>query len=201
MRVVVAYEAGKPLVLEDLPVPAVGPRDVLVRVSAGGICHTDLNVIDGLSALPLPIGPGHEGCGVVEEVGAEVRTLRPGQRVIAPYTFSDGTCGHCREGFPTFCLAGGFFGGHQDGAIGMRDVHIRNVRLTGGRAPVRNYIPELMDDVLAGRLDPSPVVDLVVPLKEVAAGYTAMDERRATTALVVAGAGSAFRGGNKGRSR
>ena len=63
------------------------------------------------------------------------------------------------------------------------------MRLTGGRAPVRNYIPELMDDVLAGRLDPSPVVDLVVPLDEVAAGYAAMDERRAIKALVRTGAG------------
>ena len=47
----------------------IGPQDVLVRVTASGICHTDLNVINGLSALPLPIVPGHEGCGVVEEVG------------------------------------------------------------------------------------------------------------------------------------
>ena len=71
MRVAVAYETGQPLVLEDLPVPAIGPRDVLVRVTASGICHTDLNVINGLSALPLPIVPGHEGCGIVEETGPE----------------------------------------------------------------------------------------------------------------------------------
>lgn len=178
--------------VEDVPDAGLRtPTDALVRVTHAGICGTDLWVFRGEMELygPPPCRIGHEFIGVVEEVGAEVRTLRPGQRVIAPYTFSDGTCGHCREGFPTLCLAGGFFGGHQDGAIGMRDVHIRNVRLTGGRAPVRNYIPELMDDVLARRLDPSPVVDLVVPLKEVAAGYTAMDERRATKALVVAGAG------------
>ena len=69
-------------------------------------------------------------------------------------------------------------------AIGLRDVHIRNVRLTGGRAPVRRYIPELMEDVLAGRLDPAPVMDLVLPLDEVAAGYAAMDERRAIKVLL-----------------
>ena len=80
MRVAVAYETGQPLVLEDLPVPAIGPRDVLVRVTASGICHTDLNVINGLSALPLPIVPGHEGCGIVEETGPEVRRVRPGDR-------------------------------------------------------------------------------------------------------------------------
>ena len=56
MKVAVAYEVGQPLVLEDLPVPAIGPRDVLVRISASGICHTDLHVIDGRTPLPLPIG-------------------------------------------------------------------------------------------------------------------------------------------------
>ncbi len=273
---------------------------------------------------------------MVEDVGEDVRTLRAGQRVIAPYTFSDGTCDACRDGLQTLCRSGGFFGGRQDGgqgeavrvpladgtlvampddvdlsddrlaaalatltdvmgtghhgvlasgvgpggtavivgdgavglcavlaarrlgaervillghhadrlaiatslgatdiveergpaavervreltdggcrhvvecvgtaeayavAIGsarprgtvghvgspvdeieLRDVHIRNVSLTGGRAPVRSYIPELMDDVLAGRLDPSAVMDVTIPLDEVPWGYAAMDERRA----------------------
>ena len=62
------------------------------------------------------------------------------------------------------------------------------MRLTGGRAPVRRYIPELLEDVLAGRLDPSPVMDLIIPLDEVPAGYAAMDERRAVKALVRTGA-------------
>ena len=70
----------------------------------------------------------------------------------------------------------------------LRDVHIRNVRLTGGRAPVRGYIPELMDDVLAGRLDPSPVMDVAVPRDEVPAADAAMDERRALKVLVRTGA-------------
>jgi S-(hydroxymethyl)glutathione dehydrogenase/alcohol dehydrogenase len=103
MRVVVAYEAGAPLVLEDLPVPAVGPRDVLVRVTASGICHTDLNVIAGLSNLPLPIVPGHEACGVAEEVGAEVRRTRVGDRVLACVTPACGTCWWCVNGMSTHC--------------------------------------------------------------------------------------------------
>jgi threonine dehydrogenase-like Zn-dependent dehydrogenase len=72
--------------------------------------------------------------------------------------------------------------------IELRDVHIRNVSLTGGRAPVRSYIPELMDDVLAGRLDPSAVMDVTIPLDEVPWGYAAMDERRAIKVLVRTGA-------------
>lgn len=103
MRVAVAYEAGQPLVLEDLPVPRVGPRDVLVRLTATGICHTDLNVINGLSRLPLPIVPGHEGCGIVEEVGAEVRRVRVGDRVLASVTPACGSCWWCVNGMSNHC--------------------------------------------------------------------------------------------------
>jgi threonine dehydrogenase-like Zn-dependent dehydrogenase len=71
--------------------------------------------------------------------------------------------------------------------IDLRDAHIRNVRLTGGRAPVRQYIAELMEDVLSGRLDPAPVMDLAVALDEVPAGYAAMDMRRAIKVLVRTG--------------
>jgi len=103
MKVVVAYEVGQPLVLEELPVPDIGPRDVLVRVTASGICHTDLNVINGLSALPLPIVPGHEGCGVVEEVGSEVRRVRVGDRVLASVTPACGNCWWCLNGMSNHC--------------------------------------------------------------------------------------------------
>jgi threonine dehydrogenase-like Zn-dependent dehydrogenase len=66
----------------------------------------------------------------------------------------------------------------------LRDVHVRNIRLAGGEAPVRGDIPEL----IGGRLDPSPVMDLVIPLNEVPAGYAAMNEGRAIKALVRTGA-------------
>ena len=103
MKAAVAYEAGQPAVVEDLSVPEVGPRDVLVRVAASGICHTDLNVINGLSALPLPIVLGHEGCGVVEEVGAEVRRVRAGDRVLASVTPACGACWQCLNGMSNHC--------------------------------------------------------------------------------------------------
>lgn len=103
MRVAVAYDVGRPLVVEDLPVPAIGPRDVLVRIAASGICHTDLTVIEGKSALPLPIVPGHEGCGVVEEVGAEVRRVRVGDRVLASVTPACGSCWWCVNGMSNHC--------------------------------------------------------------------------------------------------
>jgi S-(hydroxymethyl)glutathione dehydrogenase / alcohol dehydrogenase len=103
MKVAVAYETSQPLVLEDLPVPAIGPRDVLVRVSASGICHTDLNVIEGKSALPLPIVPGHEACGIVEETGKDVRRVRPNDRVLASVTPACGDCWWCVNGMSNHC--------------------------------------------------------------------------------------------------
>jgi S-(hydroxymethyl)glutathione dehydrogenase/alcohol dehydrogenase len=99
----VAYEAGRPLVVEDLPVPKIGPRDVLVRVAASGICHTDLHVIEGRSALPLPIVPGHEGCGTVEETGPEVRRVRVGDRVLASVSPACGECWWCLNGMSNHC--------------------------------------------------------------------------------------------------
>jgi threonine dehydrogenase-like Zn-dependent dehydrogenase len=322
------------------------PTDAVVRVSHAAICGSDLWVYRGALELygPAPCRVGHEFIGVVAHVGTEVRALRPGQQVIAPYTFSDGTCAQCRSGYPTLCRSGGFFGGLEDGGLGeavrvpfadgtlvalpegadltdqrlaaalttltdvmgtghhgalasgvgpgvtavvvgdgavglcavlaarrlgadrvivlghhadrlslartfgatdlveetrgravervreltgagsphviecvgtaeafataigcataggtvahvgspvepidLRDAHIRNVRLTGGRAPVRQYIAELMEDVLSGRLDPAPVMDLAVALDEVPAGYAAMDMRRAIKVLVRTG--------------
>jgi S-(hydroxymethyl)glutathione dehydrogenase / alcohol dehydrogenase len=103
MKVAVAYEAGQPLVVEDLPVPTIGPRDVLVRISASGICHTDLHVIEGRSALPLPIVPGHEACGIALETGPEVRRVKPGDRVLASVAPACGECWWCVNGMSNHC--------------------------------------------------------------------------------------------------
>ncbi len=103
MRVAVAYEVGEPLVIEDLPTPSIGPRDVLVRIAASGICHTDLTVINGLSALPLPIVPGHEACGVVEEIGPDVRRVKRGDRVLASVAPACGSCWSCINGMSNHC--------------------------------------------------------------------------------------------------
>jgi S-(hydroxymethyl)glutathione dehydrogenase/alcohol dehydrogenase len=106
MRAAVAYEVGQPLVVEDVTPLPVGPRDVVVRIAASGICHTDLNVIDGLSALPLPIVPGHEACGVVEEVGPEVRRVRVGDRVLASVSPACGSCWWCLRSMSNRCELG-----------------------------------------------------------------------------------------------
>jgi alcohol dehydrogenase len=342
------YHGPRDIRVEDVPDATIAePTDALVRVTHACICGSDLWPYRGELAVygDPPARTGHEFMGIVEEVGSEVRTLRPGQRVIAPFAFSDGTCEFCRADLQTSCLTGGYWGGRDDGGqgeavrapladgtlvampddadlsddhlaaalatltdvmgtghhgalasgvgaggtavvvgdgavglcavlaahrlgaervivlghhpnrleiargfgatdvveergdeavarvreltgggahhviecvgtegsfataigsarpggvvghlgvpaepVGLLDAHMRNIELVGGVAPVRAYIPELMDDVLAGRLDASPVLDLVIPLEEVPAGYAAMDERRAIKALVTTGA-------------
>jgi threonine dehydrogenase-like Zn-dependent dehydrogenase len=313
-----------------------------VRVSHACICGSDLWPYRGIGVRDLPLRMGHELLGVVEEVGAEVRTIRPGDVVLAPFAFSDGSCEFCANGLQTSCPNGGFWGadadggqgeavrapyadgtlvpvprevagddamlmkivpltdvmatGHHaavcagvrpgatvavvgDGAVGLcgvlasarlgaariialghhgerlelarrfgatdvvtargeqavsavreltaggahavlecvgtqaaldtavgavrdgglvgfvgvpaeggvvriGDLFGRNVGVRGGVAPARAYIPDLLVDVLAGRLDPSPVLDVSVDLDGVPDGYRAMDERRATKVLV-----------------
>ncbi|WP_134774300.1 zinc-dependent alcohol dehydrogenase family protein [Ornithinimicrobium flavum] len=323
------------------------PTDALVRVSASCVCGSDLWPYRGINPVESPRPIGHEFVGIVEEVGADVRTVRPGQFVIAPFVYSCGECAHCRYGVHTSCVRGGRgWGGPDgdgeptpacqgemvrvpyadgtlvptpevpgegqlasmlalsdvmgtgwhcavsagvqegetvvvvgDGAVGLSavlsaarlgagrviamsrhetrqavarefgatdvvaergeegaervleltdgvgadrvlecvgtgdsmtqafacarpggsvgfvgvphgvevpvsDMFRRNVRLAGGVAPVRRYLPRLRDEVLAGEIDPGRVFDLTLPLAEVAEAYAAMDERRAIKVML-----------------
>ena len=338
------FHGARDVRVEEVPDATLhAPTDALVRVTQACICGSDLWPYRGELLIYGENGRmGHEFMGVVEAVGAEVRTLKPGDRVIAPFAFSDGVCEYCSAGLHTSCVQGGYWGaandggqgeavrapladgtlvklpdevdlsdtrlatavatltdvcgtGHHaavssgigpggtavvvgDGAVGLcgvlaasrlgaeriivhgpprrpargrpplrrhrrgararrggdrpraradrrrraarrwsasaprqatetaiavcrprgtvghvgvpaeavtlMDVYNRNITLRGGVAPVRAYIPELLEDVLAGRIDPSPVLDMTVSLDEVPEGYAAMDERRAIKTLV-----------------
>ncbi|MEO6749930.1 MAG: Zn-dependent alcohol dehydrogenase [Casimicrobiaceae bacterium] len=79
------------------------PTDVLVRVRASGLCHTDLEVIDGQIARPLPIVLGHEGAGIVEAIGADVSRVKPGDHVICSWNPNCGHCYYCDLGLPILC--------------------------------------------------------------------------------------------------
>jgi threonine dehydrogenase-like Zn-dependent dehydrogenase len=97
--------------LEDQPDPAIAkPSDAIVKVLAACVCGSDLWYYRGDNPIKDPFRIGHEFVGVVEDVGSDVRSLRRGDFVIAPFKYSDNTCAHCRVGIQSACSAGGFWG-------------------------------------------------------------------------------------------
>lgn len=312
------------------------PTDAIIRLSATCICGSDLWPFRGANPVTSPMAMGHEYCGVVVEVGSEVKTVRPGQFVVGSFVLSDNTCPHCRHGFHSSCEQREFMTGGQaelarvpladgtliataelppddlipsllaasdvlgtgwyaadaarvqpgstvvvvgDGAVGLMGVlaarqlgadriiamsrhksrqdlaldygatdivaergeaGVARVReltrrigadavlecvgtqesmqtaidcarpgsmigyvgvphgvtfdgqqlffaqrgMIGGPAPVRRFLPQLLDLILTRRINPGRVFDLELPLRDAAAGYRAMDERRAIKALL-----------------
>jgi threonine dehydrogenase-like Zn-dependent dehydrogenase len=336
MRVAVLH-APRDVRFEERPTPAITqPTDAVIKISAACVCGSDLWPYRGISAIEKPTPMGHEYCGVVEEVGSAVRSIKRGQFVIGSFFASDNTCPNCRAGYQTSCQHRELMGGAQagrlrvpladgtlvatpdlppddlvpslltlsdvmgtgwfaadaaevrpgktvavvgDGAVGLLGVlsarqmgatriiamsrhearqklarewgateiiaergdeavarikkltdgigadsvlecvgtqesmmqaigatrpggHIgyvgvphgvalegdklfyRHVHLHGGPAPVRRYLPQLIDLVWKRKIDPGKVFDLTLPLEEVAEGYRAMDTRRAIKALL-----------------
>ena len=116
MKAIRLVEIGKPLVMQEIPVPEPGDRDVLVRVRAAGICHSDVHYRAGVSpAYPLPLTLGHEVAGVVEFAGRGVKRLRPGDRVVLNYNVTCGDCYYCNSGHEQFCSSGKMIGHFTDG--------------------------------------------------------------------------------------
>ena len=106
MKAAVVHKFGKPLSLEEVPVPRPGAGQILVRVAASGVCHTDLHAADGDWPVKpkLPFIPGHEGVGLVAAVGSGVTNLKEGDRVGVPWLHSAcGLCEFCLAGWETLC--------------------------------------------------------------------------------------------------
>jgi NDMA-dependent alcohol dehydrogenase len=99
----VLYEANEPLVIESLDLDEPGDGEVLVRIAAAGVCHSDLHVMKGEWSFPLPVVLGHEGAGTVERVGAGVKNVKPGDPVILNFRPNCGWCSHCVRGQPVLC--------------------------------------------------------------------------------------------------
>ena len=113
MRAAVLRATGKPLNFETLPDPGIGPRDVLVRTAACGICGTDVHIQDGWGYTPsLPFVMGHETCGVVASIGANVERFAVGDRVVPNIFFTCGHCVYCRTNRETLCI-------NLDGILGV----------------------------------------------------------------------------------
>lgn len=102
-RAAVLHQVDTPLRVQEVEMAALRPGDVLVRVGASGLCHTDLEVIQGALAYPLPIVLGHEGAGIVEAVGSDVLSVKPGDHVICSWNPSCGRCFYCDRGQPILC--------------------------------------------------------------------------------------------------
>ena len=229
--------------MEDVPGPRIQePTDAVVRLAATCICGSDLWPYRGADEVSEPLRMGHECCGVVEEVGADVHDVEVGDFVVGSFFASDNTCETCRAGYQTSCvhqalgrefgatdvvtergeegiarvkeLTGGLGahsvveavgthesmhqaigstrpGGHvgfvgvlHDVAITGEDVFTTHVHLHGGPAPVRRFLPELIDLIWTRRIDPGRVFDLTLPLERAAEGYEAVHERRATKVLL-----------------
>ena len=106
MKAAVVHAFREPLSIEDVPVPEVRPGQILVKLAACGVCHTDLHAADGdWPVRPrLPFIPGHEGVGTVAAVGAGVKHVREGDRVGVPWLHTAcGHCEHCLTGWETLC--------------------------------------------------------------------------------------------------
>jgi threonine dehydrogenase-like Zn-dependent dehydrogenase len=336
MRGAVLY-SPRDVRFEERPAPAIiKPTDALIRMSATCVCGSDLWPYRGMNPINSPTPMGHEYCGIVEEVGSDVTSVKRGQFVIGSFFASDNTCAHCQAGYTTSCrqrqpvvgaqapllrvpladgtlvatpevpadellpslltlsdvMGTGWFAaeaanvkpGHTvvvvgDGAVGLlgvlsaklmgaeqiitmsrhasrqqlarefgatdivdargdegvarvkeltnglgadsvlecvgtqesmmqairstrpggsvsyvgvphgvsldgTELFYTHVHLHGGPAPVRRFLPDLIDLVWTGRINPGKVFDLTLPLAEVAEGYRAMDERRAITTLL-----------------
>lgn len=113
MKAAVLHHIGQPLSIEDVPMPQIGPDEVLVQTRACGICGTDLHIRDGWGYMPqLPFIMGHEPAGVVEEVGSQVKGFKHGDHVVPNIFFSCGNCFYCRTDRETQCI-------HLEGILGV----------------------------------------------------------------------------------
>jgi S-(hydroxymethyl)glutathione dehydrogenase / alcohol dehydrogenase len=102
----VLWEPGRPVEVLEVDLAAPKEGEVLVRIAACGVCHSDLHVVEGHLPEPLPLVLGHEAAGVVEETGPGVKSLQPGDHVVLALVPSCGECDECRRGRPNFCSLG-----------------------------------------------------------------------------------------------
>ncbi len=106
MKAAVVHDFTKPLSIEEVPKPEPGPGEIVVKIEASGLCHTDIHAAHGDWPVKpkLPFIPGHEGVGIVESVGAGVKNVKEGDRVAIPWLgYACGECKYCVSGWETLC--------------------------------------------------------------------------------------------------
>jgi S-(hydroxymethyl)glutathione dehydrogenase/alcohol dehydrogenase len=160
IRAAVLEEFGRPLVVQDVELAEPGPREVLVRLVACGVCHTDMYSASG--ADPSGYAPtvlGHEGAGVVERVGADVRLVAPGDHVVTLFSPQCGECVHCVSPLTNLCLAIR----EQQNLGYLPDA---TTRLSLGAEPLRHFMGTstfaqytVMPEIALAKIDPEAPLD------------------------------------------
>jgi 2-desacetyl-2-hydroxyethyl bacteriochlorophyllide A dehydrogenase len=116
MKAIRLIQSGQPLQAQDIPIPEIGPDEVLIRVKAAGICHSDAHYRAGMSKVePLPMTLGHETAGIVEKAGELVKHVAIGNRVCVHYLATCGHCHFCFRGNEQFCSTVQMIGKHRNG--------------------------------------------------------------------------------------
>lgn len=118
------FADSRPLAIEEVELDAPGPGEVLVKMTAAGLCHSDLSVITGVRPRPVPMALGHEASASVLQVGAGVHDLKPGDRVVLVFVPSCGHCLPCMEGRPALCEPGAEANGKGELLSGERRLHV-----------------------------------------------------------------------------
>src|SRR6476469_9697282 len=127
------YVDSKQLTIEDVELAPPGHGEVLVRIGAAGLCHSDLSVINGDRPRPMPMALGHEAAGVIEQLGDGVTDLNRGDHVVLVFVPSCGHCGPCAEGRPALCEPGAVANGAGTLLSGER-------RLTRRGTPINHHL-------------------------------------------------------------
>lgn len=151
----VTFEGPGQVELKDVPQPEIEePTDALVRITMSAICGTDIHIFSGRVPVPAGVVLGHEFVGMVEEVGTAVQRLRPGQRIVSPFSTSCGDCYYCRSGLLTMCLQRQFFGFGQIGGAQAQWVRVPMAESTVEPLPdeISDQQAVFLSDVLPGAL-------------------------------------------------
>ena len=123
------YAESKPLSIAEVDLDPPGPSEVLVKIAAAGLCHSDLSVIDGNRPRPMPMVLGHEAAGIVEELGPGVEDLAVGDHVVLVFVPSCGHCVPCAEGRPALCEPGAAANNAGTLLSGARRIHCDGVEV------------------------------------------------------------------------
>src|SRR5499427_9103461 len=123
MGAALPYGSSRPLAIDEVDLEGPGHGEVLVKMAAAGLCHSDLSVIDGNRPRPTPMALGHEAAGVVEKLGPGVHDLKAGDHVVMVFVPSCGHCVPCAEGRPALCEPGAAANGAATLLSGARRLH------------------------------------------------------------------------------